>query len=263
MVISKTFLPIILLVALAASLVFNLPGAFVLNFGNLALSKVVLHQDVSAVDSAKQWLTSGIPSAASFRSLSRLYLAQGEPAKAIEAGKQALVIQPAGQLASYWLGQAYWMAGDKENARSIWRADGTIQARLDHYSWLCWSYVGSGKYDQAEAALREAMDLDPEWGSAYDMLASLQWGRDWQKVSWALDRAIAYLPKATSMWHWNVGRRHLMNGNWFEAAQSLRAAADLQPTEWTLRFLVDALQRSGDSTGAAKAQSELEIFLQK
>lgn len=253
----------ILLVAFMAVLAFSLRNAVALNLGNLALTRVVLQQDASSADSAEHWLELGLPSAASSRSLTQLYLAQGQAAKAIEAGKQAMALQSADVIASYSLGQAYWMTGDKDSARRIWRVDGTLQPRLDYHVWLCWSLAGNGEYEQAEATLREAMDLDPEWGVAYDALASLQWGRDWQKVSWALDRAINYLPKGTAMWYWNVGRRHLMNGNWTEAAQSLRAAADLQPTEWTLRFLVLALQQSGDVAGAAKSQMDLDEFLRK
>lgn len=263
MSISKAFLVSILLFILLAGLVSKLSSSVALNLGSLALSRVVLQPDISAAEPARQWLEFGIPSSANFRGLTRLFLAQGQTAKSIEAGKQALVLKPGDLMASYWLGQAYWMAGDKDLARSIWHAGGAIQARLDYYNWLCWSLAASGEYEQAEAALREAIDLDPESGSAYDALASLQWGRDWEKVSWALDRAIVYFPEGTAMWRWNEGRRYLMNGDWSAAARSLRAAANLQPTEWSLRFLVDALQRSGDSANAAKAQVELENFLRK
>jgi tetratricopeptide (TPR) repeat protein len=258
---SKAFLPRILIVLLVIALAVNLPRSVALNLGNLSLSRVVLQEDLSAADSAKLWLEYSAPSAASYRSLTRLYLAQRQTAKAITAGEQAVTLQSRDLMASYWLGQAYWMAGEKDASRRIWRAEGIIQEKLNYYGWLCWQFAGRGEYEQAETALREAMDLDPEWGPAYDALASLQWGRDWQKVSWALDRAIAYLPEGTALWYWNEGRQQLMNGNWSEASQSLGKAADLQPTEWTLRFLMDALEKLGDSIGAAKTQAELERLL--
>jgi tetratricopeptide (TPR) repeat protein len=263
MAISKALRPGILLIALFGALAFSIPDAVTLNLGNVALTRVVLQQDVSAAASAKQWLEFGMPSVARFRSLTRLYLAQGQTTEAIEAGKQAVALTPSNPLAAYWLGQANWAAGDKDTARRVWRASGAIEGKLTYLGRLCWQYAGLGDPDAAEAVLREALDLDPEWGPAYDALASLDWGRNWQTVSWALNRATTYLPEGTAMWYWNVGRRYLMNGDWPAAAHALRAAADLEPAEWTLRFLVDALQRSGDSTGAAKAQADLEKFLHK
>lgn len=263
MVIPKIFPPSILLISLLAALVFSLPNAVALNLGTLSLARVALQEDVAAADSAKHWLEFGMLSAASFRNLSRLYFAQGYAAQAIEAGKQAVALAPNDPLAAYWLGQAYWEVGNKDTARQVWRASGVIQGKLDRLVWLCWANVGQGDLDAAEVALREAIDLDPEWGPAYDALASLQWGRDWEKVSLALEHAIANLPEGTAQWYWNDGRRHLLNGNWQDAAQALRAAADLQPPEWTLRFLVDALQRSGDLDEAAEAQVELEELLEK
>ncbi len=260
MIIFKVFSGI-LLIALLVTLAFSLPNIVTLNLGNLALMRVGLQQDASAVDSAEHWLKFGRLSADSYRSLTRLYLAQGEVTQAIQAGEYAVALGPGDPLASYWLGQAYWMAGNKDSARRVWRGSGVIQGQLDRLVWLCWHHAGLGDLDAAEVALREAMDLDPEWGVAYDGLASLQWGHDWQKVSWALDQAIVYLPEGTALWYWNVGRQHLLNGNWPEAAQSLRAAADLQPTEWTLRFLIDASQRAGDLAGAAKAQSALDKLM--
>jgi tetratricopeptide (TPR) repeat protein len=253
---------IILLITLAGNTC-NFYSLVKLNLGNISALRVIILKDFSSMHPAEEWLSQDMQLAAAYRNLARLYLAQDRMLQAIQAGEHAFALKPDDFFAAYWLGQAYWVSGNKDSARQIWHSNNIMQNKLDYLGWLCWHYAGQGDLASAEDALHQAMDLDPEWGPAYDALASLQWGHDWQKVSWALDGAIKYLPKGTAIWYWNIGRRHLINGNWSEAAQSLRIAADLQPTEWTLRFLVDALQRSGDTIGAAKVQIELDEFLNK
>ena len=241
--------------------VFSIPDLIAMNLGNLALVRVALQQDTLAIAPAQHWLGSPNASSVSLRSLTKLNLLRGAYGEAIESGERAVVQQPNDLLSLYWLGQAYALSGDKATAQRIWRDNDVIRDQLQYLAMLCWSHVGLGNIDAAEAALREAMDLDPEWGPAYDALASLQWGRDWQKVTWALDRAVKYMPEQSAAWDWNVGRRYIVNGDWALAAQSLRAAVDLEPSEWRFRFLIDALQRSGDTSGAVEAQAELDKLL--
>jgi len=111
--------------------------------------------------------------------------------------------------------------------------------------------------------LRQAMDLDPEWGPAYDALASLQWGHDWAKVSWALDRALSYSQAGTAEWYWNKGRQYILKGDWASAVAALRASVKLQPAEWPMRFLADALEQSGNQTEADQIRQAIESRLGK
>ncbi len=252
-----------ILLALITAFIFSVPDLMVMNLGNLALVRVALQHDSSAIAPAHHWLSSPTIPSASLRSLTKLNLLRGAYGEAIETGERSVVQKPDDLLAIYWLGQAYALSGDKDTARRIWRDSGVIQDRLQHLITLCSQNARLGNVDAAESALREAMDLDPEWGPAYDSLASLWWGRDWQKVSWALDRAITYTPGRSAAWYWNVGRRQIVNGDWVLAARSLRAAADLEPNQWRLRYLRDALRRLGDTSGAAEVQTELDELLQR
>ena len=260
---TKSFVSQILLIAILVVLSFYLPNAVTVNLGNLALVRVALQHDTSSIALAQRWLSSPTMPSASLRSLTKLNLLRGAYGEAIEAGEQAVAQKPNDLLATYWLGQAYALSGDKDTARRIWRDSGAVRGRLQYFGTLCWQQASLGNVNAAEAALREAMDLDPEWVPAYDSLASLWWGRDWQKVSWALDRAITHTPERSAAWYWNVGRRQIVNGDWALAAQSLRAAADLEPNQWRLRYLRDALRRLGDTSGAAKVQTELDALLER
>jgi len=259
MAISKAFLLSILSVTLLFALALSLPNALALNLGNVALMHVALQQNVSAADSAKHWLGFGVTSGASFRSLTRLYLALGDSEKAIQAGERAVALKPGDLMASYWLGQAYWVAGQREAAREVWRRSPVMQAKLARLVWLCWHYADQGKVDAAEVALRDAIALDPEFITAYDALASLMWGRDWAKVAWALDQALSYSSEGTAAWYWNKGRQYILHGDWVNAATALRASVKLEPTEWSMRFLADALEHSGNQTEAKLVRQAIEV----
>jgi len=231
------------------------------NLGSIAVVKSLSLFDSQAAIAAPSSLTmtiecSRLPSIC--RNLSVLYLQYAEFDKAVQSAQVALIGRPNDQLAHYWLGQAYWQSGKKEQARKVWRASGAIQARLDRLVWLASHHAQRGDLMLAEAAFREAIDLDPEYGPAYNGLASLMWGRDWEKVSWALQHAITYLPRGTAEWQWSVGRQYLLNGDWSNAVQALRASVKLQIAEWPMRFLADALARSGDEEGAAQVRTEIE-----
>ena len=258
---SKLTILIIGLILIALGTGSSLPGVWTLNIGNVALMRALMTGEPSAEQRAVAWLTTAAErhrQAGAYRSLTILGLAEGRSEQATETGERATELAPSDSMAGYWLGQAYWETGQKDAAREVWRVSGYTQARLDRLVWLCWHDVGQGNLDAAEAALMKAIDLDPEYGPAYDALASVLWGQRWDKVRWALERAIAYLPEGTAAWHWNVGRLYLLDGDWERAAQALRASVELAPAEWPMRFLADALEHAGDTEGAAQVQAEIE-----
>jgi tetratricopeptide (TPR) repeat protein len=238
-------------------------GKVVLNVGNVALLRALLNNDPFSARVVERWLGLAVEGRATgtFRSLTRLWLAEGQTAQAIAAGQQAIAIQSDDSLSAYWLGQSHWDVGQKDAARRVWRATGVIQGRLNYLVWLCWRHVGQGNLGAAEATLREAIDLDPEYSPAYDALASILWGQQetrGEEIVWALERAIAYLPPDTAAWYWNKGRLHLLRGEWAQAAQALRASVALAPSEWPMRFLADALERSGDLQEAGRVRVEIQ-----
>jgi tetratricopeptide (TPR) repeat protein len=260
MAISKVFLPSILLIALLGALVFRIPDAVTLNLGNVALTRVVLQQDGSAVDSAKQWLEFGVPSAASFRSLTRLYLAQGQTVQATQFGERAVALKPGDLLSGYWLGQAYWMAGDKDTARGVWRATPGFEAKLQSLMSASGSYWGLNDIQGAEAVLRDALDLDPSYGPAYLLLGYLLiWSPERRAdVIWAFEQAVKYLPRQSVDWYWASGNLLRVRGEYVQAIPYLRLVVEREPTVDSWLFLEEALRASGDQAGADVARKESE-----
>ena len=247
----------ILLVLVTA---FTIPNLIAVNLGNLALIRVVLQQDVSATDSAEQWLEFGSPTAASFRSLTRLYLAQGQPARAMEAGKQAVRLKPGDLLSNYWLGQAYWAFGDKDTARQVWRGIPEFKARLQYLLRASVSSWGRNDIPGAEAALRTALDLDPEYGPAYLALGHLLiWdGARHTDVILALEQAVKYLPQQSIGGHFASGLLYYARGDSVRAVPYLKFVVEREPNLTYWYFLWDALRVSGDQAGAEAAMKELE-----
>jgi len=260
MAISKVFLSIFLLVVLLGALIFSLPNAIALNLGNLALMRVVLQHDVSAADSAKQWLEFGTPSAAIFRSLTRLYLATGQTVQAIQAGKHAVALKPGDLQAVYWLGQAYWVAGDKDVARRLWRTMPEFEAYLQYLLWSSSSYWSQNDIPGAEAVLRDALDLDPEYGPAYLALGHLLiWdgGRRADSIL-AFEQAVKYLPQHSVDWYFALGLLYYARGESVRAVPYLRFVVKREPNLTYWYFLGDALRASGDQAGADAAKEEME-----
>ena len=245
---------------LVTAFAFRIPNLIAVNLGNLALVRVVLQQDASATDSAKQWLEFSNPTADSFRSLTRLYLAQGQTSGAMEAGKQAVRLKPHDLLANYWLGQAYWASGDKDTARQVWRGIPEFKARLQSLlraSVSCW---GRNDILGAEAVLREAIDLDPEYGPAYLALAHLLiWdGARHTDVILALEQAVKYLPQQSIDGHFASGLLYYARGDSVRAVPYLKFVVEREPNSTYWYFLWDALRVSGDQAGAEAAKQELE-----
>ena len=257
---AKSFPPKILLIAILAALSFRLPDAVAMNLGNLALVRVVLQQDVSATNSAKQWLEFGSPTAARFRSLTRLYLAQGQTARAIEVGKQAVMVKPGDLLSNYWLGQAYWASGNKDTARHVWRGIPEFKAYLQYLIRGSVSYWGRNDIPGAEKALRDALDLDPEYGPAYLALAYLLiWdGARHTDVIFALEQAVKYLPQQSIDGHFASGLLYYARGDSASAVPYLKFVVEREPNLTYWYFLWDALRVSGDQVGTEAAKKELE-----
>ncbi len=258
----KRYATVGVLLVFVAAFAFTIPNVIAVNLGNLALVRVVLQQDVSATDSAsaKQWLEFGSPTAASLRSLTRLYLAQGQTAQAIEAGKQAVMVKPGDLLSNYWLGQAYWASGNKDTARHVWRGIPEFKTYLHYLIRGSVSYWGRNDIPGAEKALRDALDLDPEYGPAYLALAHLLiWdGTRHTDVIFALEQAVKYLPQQSIDGHFASGLLYYARGDSARAVPYLKFVVEREPNLTYWYFLWDALRVSGDQTGTEAAKQELE-----
>lgn len=99
------------------------------------------------------------------------------------------------------------------------------------YTFLGWAYSFQGRYDEAIAECRKAIDLDPDYGNPYNDIGAylIEKGR--------LDEAVEWLEKATQAKRYdsycyplyNLGRVHEQKGDWPNALGYYRRALESNP----------------------------------
>jgi tetratricopeptide (TPR) repeat protein len=117
--------------------------------------------------------------------------------------RQARILDPHDTLAAWYLATAYWQAGDKENARSVWRDIGIIGD-------LAWKYIKpaevalkSNQWETCVESARSALEIAPEEAYAYFLL-----GKCYQQLG-RFDEAIASYSRAGEM---------APQGTWFKSS---------------------------------------------
>jgi Tfp pilus assembly protein PilF len=108
------------------------------------------------------------------------------------------------------------------------------------HTFLGWTYSFQGRVDEAIAECHQAIAVDPEFGNPYNDIGAylIQKGD--------LDEAIPWLEKAKQAPRYeprqypyvNLGRIHLMRGQWTEAMKELEAAVRIAPRDPQARKLL-------------------------
>jgi len=116
-----------------------------------------------------------------------------------------------------------------------------------------------GRWAEAEAALKRALELDPENGWAHLELGTLCLDRDRLSDAAAeLEKAIA-IDRSNSGAYGQLGRIYHRQGRWPEAEASLRKALELDPRDGGARIELGSLCQDQDRLPEAAAEFERAI----
>lgn len=117
-------------------------------------------------------------------------------------------------------------------------------------------YRGLARYEQAAAALREALQANPEHAEARDALAVLlaSQGRHEEAIG-ELEKAVASAPRSASIRN-NLGYAYLLRGRSAEAVATLEMAAALDPANARVR---DNLQMAQASAAVDEKIAQLKV----
>lgn len=136
------------------------------------------------------------------------------------------------------------MEGQLKEAIELYRQSIDAYPTAEAYTFLGWTYSFTGKYDEAIAECRKAIEVDPDFGNPYNDIGAylIEKGR--------LEEAIPWLEKATQAKryesycfpHYNLGRVYESKGNWEKALACYR----------------NALQSNSDYTLAQRALNRLQ-----
>jgi tetratricopeptide (TPR) repeat protein len=142
--------------------------------------------------------------------------------------------------------QAYdlQMKGDFDRAALLYQKSIEIFPTAEAYTFLGWTYSFQGKYDEAIAECRKAIQVDPDFGNPYNDIGAylIEKGRLDEAISWLEKATLAKRYDSYCFPHYNLGRVWELKGDWDKALQSYR----------------DALKTNPDYTLASRALSRLQ-----
>ena len=125
--------------------------------------------------------------------------------------------------------------GKLDQAVTLYKESLEICPTAEAYTFLGWAYSFQGRYDEAIAECRKAIQVDPDFGNPYNDIGAylIEKGR--------LDEAIPWLEKAIQAKrydsycfpHYNLGRVWEVKGDWAKAMDAYERALKTNP-EYTL-----------------------------
>jgi Tfp pilus assembly protein PilF len=123
------------------------------------------------------------------------------------------------------------MRGDLDEAADLYKQSLGAFETAEAHTFLGWTYSFMGLTDEAIAACRRAIEVDPDFGNPYnDIGAYLIEKGDYNGAAEWLERAKqARRYEAQFYPYYNLGRIHQARGNDFEALRQYKAAIDLNP----------------------------------
>ncbi len=123
------------------------------------------------------------------------------------------------------------MNGDLAEAIVLYQASLEAYPTAEAHTFLGWSYSFLGRYDDAIAECKKAIEIDPDFGNPYNDIGVYLMEKD------HLPQAIPWLIKATQAsryeprhFPWmNLGRVYEKIGPWSEAINCYRCALEIEP----------------------------------
>lgn len=136
------------------------------------------------------------------------------------------------------------MEGKLEEAVDLYQKSIEIYPTAEAHTFLGWALSFQGRYEDAIAECRKAIEIDPDFGNPYNDIGSylIEKGRLDEAIPW-LEKAVEAKRYETYCFpHYNLGRAWEGKGDWVRAADCYR----------------NALREKADYTLARQALSRLE-----
>ena len=129
--------------------------------------------------------------------------------------------------------QAYshQMNGELTDAIALYQASIETYPIAEAHTFLGWTYSFLGRYDDAVAECRAAIELDPTFGNPYNDIGVylLETNRPREAIAW-LEKATTAPRYEAPHYPWcNLGRVYERIGPWAEAIRCYRRALEIEP----------------------------------
>jgi Tfp pilus assembly protein PilF len=137
------------------------------------------------------------------------------------------------------------MEGDYERAVDLYQSSLELHPTAEAHTFLGWTYHFQGKLDEAIAQCKQAIQVDPEFGNAYNDIGAylIELGRFAEAIPW-LERAIEarrYEPRHFP--HYNLGRAYAGQEMYGQAMHSFRRALEVEPRYSQARQALESVRK--------------------
>jgi Tfp pilus assembly protein PilF len=137
------------------------------------------------------------------------------------------------------------MEGDYDRAVELYQSSLELHPTAEAHTFLGWTYHFQGKLDEAILQCKRAIEIDPEFGNAYNDIGAylIEQGRFKEAVPW-LERAIEarrYEPRHFP--HYNLGRAYVGQEMYARAMRCFQQALEVEPRYSQARQALESLRR--------------------
>ncbi len=139
----------------------------------------------------------------------------------------------------------YQAGGDYDMAAELYRRSLDLHPTAEAYTFLGWTYYRQGKMDEAVAACKKAIQIDPEFGNAYNDIGAylLEKGDPEAARPW-LERALqSRRYDAYHYPHYHLGRVYVAQELYGRARFHFEQALKLCPGYTAAREALEAVRR--------------------
>ena len=137
------------------------------------------------------------------------------------------------------------MAGDLEGAIAGYRESIEVHPTAEAHTFLGWTYSFQGRLDDAIAACKDAIAVDPDFGNPYNDIGSylIKLGRLDEAIPWleTAIKAARYEPRHYP--HCNLGQVYWSKGELNKAIGELERALEIEPNYTFARAALAAVRK--------------------
>ena len=123
------------------------------------------------------------------------------------------------------------MAGQLDEAVSLYQESIDLHPTAEAYTFLGWTYRFQGRIDAAIAECKKAIEVDPSFGNPYNDIGVylMEQGHTRDAVAWLLKATTAPRYESPHFPWMNLGRAYEKIGPWSEALRCYRRAIEIEP----------------------------------
>ena len=137
------------------------------------------------------------------------------------------------EAAETYFRQAYehQIRGELDEAARLYRQSIEAHPTAEAHTFLGWTYSFQGRYDEAIAECRRAIEVDPDFGNPYNDIGAylIEQGRYEEAVPWLKKAMGARRYEPRHFPHANLGRVWAKLGRAREAMLEFRKALEIEP----------------------------------